>query len=581
MTDSSITHWNDTQIRIAKATPLRAAIYIRVSTKNQEKGYSLETQLEGCKKYCQERGYIVEEIHIYRETMTGVIYREREILNKLRAAARRKEFDVVVVYDVDRLSRDPVHQLIISDELTEHGVRLESVLREIDDSDEGQLIQFTRGYAGKLEYERLRDRLNRGIMARAAEGHLRPGGRPLYGYEWVDTKKVKKSAYVFSTKKVGYVDGNGKEWTESNVVKFIWARLKEGCTQNSIAVRLNEMGVPPPENKGKKIWRQEAISRIANNPFYAGIAYAHTMQYTKEPGGKMHKRLRPEEERIRLPDGVIPPYVDMATFEAIQIQLELHRQRAPRNNKNPSASLLHGGFAKCGYCGLTMRTHRRIRETRKDGSIYELWYYECPYGENPNKLEKCKGNPQVKVETLDDAVWAVLRHKINHPQEVQEEVRNELEAENFMAREAESIQNSLREVEAEQQNLLAGLPKLDPRYAGPIYEKLNRLATLQAGLEKELKEVDSSLKTEEEIEQEIENFKEWCKEFRERVDQENAPYDEKRRAVERFNVEVIVYNRDPETKKPVYEINASPVIVRRSLRIAALVRRGHTMPPGR
>jgi site-specific DNA recombinase len=562
MTQESIAHWNATQIRIANAIQTRAAIYIRVSSKNQEKGYSLETQLKGCKEYCEERGYSVEDRHIYSETMTGVIYREREILNALRAAARRKEFDVVVVYDVDRLSRDPVHQLIISDELTEHNVRLESVLREIDDSDEGQLIQFTRGYAAKLEYERFRDRVQRGLSARIAEGHLRAGGRALYGYEWVDTEKKKKTAYAFSTKVV-YVDAEGTEWTEADVVNLIWAWLKEGCTLANVATRLNEMGVPPPGNKGndkgKHVWRLETISRIANNPFYAGKAYANKKKYTKEANGKKHVTVRPEEERTMLPDGVVPPFVDMAAYEAIQMQLEQHRQRATRNNQNPSASLLHGGFAKCGYCGLTMRSHRRYRHTRKDGREYELWYYECPRGET--KYEKCEGNPQVKVETLDDAVWAVLRHKINHPQEVEEEIVHELEAEDPTLREAESIRNSLQGVVTEQQNLLAGLPKLDPSYATTIYDRLNTLAILKTGLEKELEGVDGLLKTREEIDQEIKSFKEWCNEFRARVDQEHAPYDEKRRACERFNVQVLVYNRDPETKQPVYEITANPVIV--------------------
>jgi site-specific DNA recombinase len=565
MTEKSIAHWNATQNRIANAIQIRAAIYIRVSSKNQEKGYSLETQLEGCLLYCKERGYIVDEIrHIYRETMTGVIYRQRPILSAARAAARNQEFDVLVVYDVDRLSRDPVHQLIISDELTEHKVRLESVLREIEDTDEGRLIQFTRGWAAKLEHERLRDRFERGQAARLQNGHLRAGGHPLYGYTWLDDGGKKKSKRAYDTTVV-YTDPEGNDWTKADVVSYIFDCLKQEHTFADIAIDLNKRGVPTPE-KGKQ-WRRETIGRIANNIAYAGVSESLKKQYYKDEEGKKRTRVRPEEERVRHADGVTPPLVDLDDWYKIQNNLQRHRQLATRNNQNPTISLLRGGYARCGYCNRALRVHKLYTHIRQDGRKYELWYYECPRGSA--KEEKCLGNPQVKIDILDDAVWQYLREKINDPQQVEEFIKHELQQGNYLLQEDASIRSSLSKIEAEQEELLADLKNLAARYKPPIYARLNELAAIQEELEKNLAEVDGQIKSEEEIDNDIKEFKQWCDDFRSSVDQNNAPYERKREACERFNVKVILYERDKETKEPVYEITAEPIIVMRSTKRAA------------
>jgi hypothetical protein len=83
----------------------RAALYIRVSTKKQEDGYSREFQREQGLRHCQEQGYLLDtEKHIFEETHTGIEYRERPILSAMRQAAYHHEFDVLVyVLQVDEV----------------------------------------------------------------------------------------------------------------------------------------------------------------------------------------------------------------------------------------------------------------------------------------------------------------------------------------------------------------------------------------------------------------------------------------------------------------------------------------------
>ena len=91
----------------SKETMSKAATYCRVSTDNQEaEGTSLQTQLGGCLEYCQDKGY--EVAHRLSETYSGLTL-DRPKLNELRELVRTGDINVVVVYCLDRLSRDPVH----------------------------------------------------------------------------------------------------------------------------------------------------------------------------------------------------------------------------------------------------------------------------------------------------------------------------------------------------------------------------------------------------------------------------------------------------------------------------------------
>ncbi len=94
---------------------MKAAIYCRVSTDNQEReGTSLQTQLENCLTYCQGKGYDVA--FRFSEAYSGLSL-ERPELDKVREMVRTEAIDVVVCYSLDRLSRDPVHGVIITQEL--------------------------------------------------------------------------------------------------------------------------------------------------------------------------------------------------------------------------------------------------------------------------------------------------------------------------------------------------------------------------------------------------------------------------------------------------------------------------------
>lgn len=172
---------------------MKAAIYCRVSTEGQEQeGTSLQTQLEECLKYCKVKGY--EIAYQFAETWSGLSL-ERPKLAELREVVRSDKIARVVIYSLDRFSRDPVHGVILMQELEKYGVLLEAATETVDNSEVGKLVFYIKGYAAKLDAERRRDATGRGKSALLKDGKLPQGtGIGLYGYKW---NKENKRRIIF------------------------------------------------------------------------------------------------------------------------------------------------------------------------------------------------------------------------------------------------------------------------------------------------------------------------------------------------------------------------------------------------
>jgi len=103
---------------------MRAAIYCRVATEDQERGgTSLQSQLEACRNKAQELGYDVPEEFIILETCSGSTL-DRPKLSKLRQWVRDKEVDAVIACTLDRLSRNLGHFIILLEEMEKAVVAL-------------------------------------------------------------------------------------------------------------------------------------------------------------------------------------------------------------------------------------------------------------------------------------------------------------------------------------------------------------------------------------------------------------------------------------------------------------------------
>ncbi len=120
-------------------TPHYAAIYARVSTEDQGKGFSIPTQLEACQKLAQRDGYTVPEAYILTDEGISGITMDRPALRRLRELVAAKAIAAVVVIDPDRLSRHLGHQLPLAEEMERADVRLLIVSHPLEQGPEGWL----------------------------------------------------------------------------------------------------------------------------------------------------------------------------------------------------------------------------------------------------------------------------------------------------------------------------------------------------------------------------------------------------------------------------------------------------------
>jgi len=138
-------------------TTVRAAIYARVSTLDQEP----ENQLQELRRYIEARGWQAVE-HCDRG-VSGSKDR-RPALDQLVADARRRRFDTLVVWRLDRLGRNLRHLILFLDELTALGIGFVSLGEGIDTSTPaGRLQLHILAAIAEFERSRIQERVKAGL----------------------------------------------------------------------------------------------------------------------------------------------------------------------------------------------------------------------------------------------------------------------------------------------------------------------------------------------------------------------------------------------------------------------------------
>ena len=501
----------------------RAAIYTRVSTGLQEQeGTSLETQEQRCRSYAEEKGYSVDEGLVLREVHSGTELWERRQLQGLRDAVRRRDIDVVVVYSIDRLARDPVHLGVIISEAEHAGVEVEFVSEPLDNSPEGQLIRFVRGYAAKVEHEKIRERTIRGRRARADAGKMLPASRPLYGYRWRDAERTALDV----------------DEETALTVRRIFREMADGGTLRGVAARLTDEGIPTPARSSRG-WYFSTVYRILKNRHYTGDAAAWKPENSGRSGGPKPPSSGPT---IPLSDGTIPPLVDVDTFDAIQARLEANKAQAARNNHNPEAALLRGGYARCGYCGSALQTHPEAR-TRAP-------VYGCPHNSRGNGWESCP-KYGIMAKILDDAVWQRVEQILQQPDVIAQELQRQ-HREDPTANDLAALDRALKETRNKQRNLVANLALVQGSAAALVASQLDELGRQEQRLESERETVLHRADAWIQAEQRLSDLEQWCRQVAGRLGQ--LSYENKRTALEALGVQVRVWRSDHD---PRYEITMS------------------------
>jgi len=135
-----------------------------------------------CREYALAHGYeIIAELAEDDRGASGASF-ELDQLNSVREMAHNQLFDVLVVREIDRLSRNLAKQLIVEEELKREGVQIEYVLGEYPDTPEGNFMKHVRASVAEFEREKIKERMVRGRIQKFKSGKLVGNCIP-YGYK--------------------------------------------------------------------------------------------------------------------------------------------------------------------------------------------------------------------------------------------------------------------------------------------------------------------------------------------------------------------------------------------------------------
>jgi DNA invertase Pin-like site-specific DNA recombinase len=149
---------------------MRAAIYARVSTLDQH----VENQLAELRQYVERRGWTATQ---FVDVGVSGAKDRRPALDELLKAARRRRFDVLVCWRLDRLGRNLRHLILLLDELQALGIAFVTLGEGIDTSTPaGRLQLHILSAIAEFERSRIQERVVAGLARAKAQG--RKLGRP-------------------------------------------------------------------------------------------------------------------------------------------------------------------------------------------------------------------------------------------------------------------------------------------------------------------------------------------------------------------------------------------------------------------
>ncbi len=402
----------------------RAAAYFRVSTNKQERdGTSLETQEEACREYAKAHDY--ELVATFRETFSGGTL-ERPALSELREMLRRGELDVLVVYCIDRLSRDEFEVLLLAHEVREYGCELAFVTQTIDDGPLRNVMLALFGYAAEDERRRILERFTRGKLKVARDGRMPQGtGVGTYGYVLVPGagKRVVNEA-------------------QAEVVRRIFDDFLATHSVNGVSTRLNRDGVMA--FKGGR-WHPRTVSNVLRNVAYTGVTYYGRTQRTKARStrtGKLTRQLaqRDRAEWIKIEDAT-PAIVSTQDFERAQSVLADPERRARLDHASVYALR---GRIRCAECGSAMNGRSSISVRYR--------YYECSRKARLGK-EACPSSRSIPAAKLEATVLEAIADALAHPRRVLAELRRESGGKASASKVA-SLRKQLDDLRAQRSRLL-------------------------------------------------------------------------------------------------------------------------------
>jgi DNA invertase Pin-like site-specific DNA recombinase len=326
---------------------MNAVIYARFSSSAQREA-SIEQQINACMSYAESTGYSIIQTYADR-ALTGRTDRRPQFLQMIKDA-RKGRFCAVIVYALDRFSRDKYDSARYKHELRACGVRVVSATEPITDNPSGVLIESV--FEGLAQYysAELSQKIRRGYEDNAKKCMV--AGSVPYGF-----RRASSGHYEILPE-------------EADIVREIFRRVASGESYADICRDLNDRGI---KTRHGSTWNRSSFNTILHNQRYIGTYIS----------------------KYHVQEDAIPQIVEKDLF--YKVQSTSHEKRGPRRTPNGYYSLT--GKLFCGLCGDTMTG---TSGTSKSGKL--CFYYTC-HGHRAHRCDQ-RSIPRDQLEDLIcGAIW--------------------------------------------------------------------------------------------------------------------------------------------------------------------------------
>ena len=353
----------------------KAVLFVRVSTEKQ----TLESQIEALKRTAFIDGYSDSDLIVFAKKESGVKLKEseREGLNELKSVIIENDVDCVYIFELSRLSRDPMTLYSVRDKIfKDNKVQLKclkptfSLLEEPERTKfdaMGSLVFSIFGCFAEQEVVEKKERFHRGKAQKAIEGKY-SGGTVPYGYE-IDANK--DNLLVINH-------------DEADIIHTIFDLYEAGYSLSRISQELRERGLKYQNYVNKK--------RSPEKDF--GIWFVHQILTAELLTGRKTKGATASFAR---------------SYPAIISEAQFDRCRKIAEDNNTSFGkveriFLAKGLIRCPECGANFRAYS------------SKIHYSCPNAlmssnvRRLNNLEDrrlCSNNICISISAMDALLWHV------------------------------------------------------------------------------------------------------------------------------------------------------------------------------
>ncbi|WP_044642612.1 recombinase family protein [Risungbinella massiliensis] len=501
---------------------MKVAVYVRVSTDDQQDRGTIENQLEFARKYCDLHQFDVVEWYKDDGVSGTLPLEERDAGAKLLNDATKKNFDLLLIYKLDRLSRSARVTLNAVHELEKYGIKIKSMTEPFDTGDpNGRFMLTMLAGVADLERETILERMWYGAN-RAARAGKWLGGIVPYGY------RVNHDGFLEIND-----DPTDSEMSEKKVIELIFHLVGEKRWSTiKVCDHLNDLGIPPhyardnrkiTKNKRKKntigIWHPGRIRTIVMNTTYMGVHY-YGQRSTKE---------REIIERK------VPAIISSDLWKKAQNTL---KENQIFSKKNAVRHYLLSGLIKCGICGLTY--HGQAFKGPK-GKLKQ--YYQCNGKLNyiSKKINRCESK-NLNGEWIEKIVWDYCVSFIQEPSRALEEISatfEEKKNEHDWEMDLKILTKQLNELDNEKESIL-DLFRKKMITSDDVEKQFGKIQAERDQLSKKIEEITHLRDLENDRFKGFQSVEELLKSLRYKISQELT--DEEKKEIVRTLVKKITVN---------------------------------------